>query len=53
MKCAKCGKYFDPQDEPGGILFSAPDTINNGTDVQKYHICRECVRKIIDSFKEE
>ena len=42
--CDKCKKELQ---EFGAILFSPPDRENK---VRKYHICKECFEKIVNSF---
>jgi hypothetical protein len=41
--CAKCGL---PLKEPGGLLFSPPDTRNAIAAVAKFHLCVKCYKKI-------
>ncbi len=45
--CDSCG---DELMEFGGILLSPPD---GGGSVRKLHLCVNCYRKIIKSFKNE
>lgn len=45
MRCSKCN---DTLSEPGGLVFSPPDSAIPRTDsVIKYHLCKSCW----DSFK--
>lgn len=49
--CVVCRKEIE---EPGALLFSPPDIlIDNGKPVDhvhKFHICKKCYKKILDSF---
>jgi len=45
--CNKCGKELK---KFGGLIFSPPTKQNI---VKKYHICRDCFKKLTKSFKEK
>jgi len=49
--CNSCGKTFNIDKKPGGLLFSHPKTVKKAESVKKYHICQECEKEIILKFK--
>lgn len=47
MKCAFCSYEFDPEQNPGGLLFSPPKS----RQVYKHHICPICYEEIERGIK--
>lgn len=48
MRCDRCPTTFDPETEPGGLLFGPPE---RGL-CEKLHLCPECYREIRGSIGE-
>ncbi|GBE16431.1 hypothetical protein BMS3Abin15_00247 [bacterium BMS3Abin15] len=44
-----CDKCKNELNDFGGILFSPPDEESR---VKKFHLCKDCYKKIVDSFSE-
>ena len=47
IKCDKCRDEFE---DFGALVFSPPETLEDGTcakEVNKYHICPHCFSKLI------
>lgn len=42
MRCERCKKDFDPDKEPGALLFSAPLDWNGSMVTKKTHLCASC-----------
>ena len=51
LTCSRCGGEFDPQLNPGALLFGHPDTLGEGASVSKAQLCQQCERTITADWR--
>ena len=44
-------KEFNVEEKPGALMFGHLSTIKEAVPVWKAHICQECEKEIIETFK--